>query len=103
MAKFVLFYKGGQAPQTQDEQQAVMDAWIDWFGDLGSAVIDAGNPFGRGAAIGPDGGVTEQTSGGTGYSIVAAASLDQAIMMAQACPQLKAGGTVEVYETYDVM
>ena len=46
MAKFVLAYRGGSVPDTEAEQQAAMEAWMGWFGSLGDAVVDGGNPFG---------------------------------------------------------
>ena len=46
MGKYVLAYKGGSIPQTEEEQKRVMDAWNAWFGGLGDSVVDMGNPFG---------------------------------------------------------
>jgi len=95
MGKFVLVYKGGSIPQTEDEQKQVMDAWTAWFGGLGDSVVDMGNPFGASAAVG--GG---STSALTGYSIVSADSLDDAVAKASTCPIMEGGnGGVEVYET----
>ena len=74
MGKFVLVFKGGSIPQTEEEQKQVMDAWTAWFGGLGDSVVDMGNPFGASAAVGGGG-----TSGLTGYSIVNADSLDDAV------------------------
>ncbi len=45
MADFVLLYRGGSTPESDEEQAAVMAAWTTWFGSLGSAVKDGGNPF----------------------------------------------------------
>ena len=45
MAKYVLVYYGGSMPETEAEQAAVMKAWGEWFGGLGAAVVDGGNPF----------------------------------------------------------
>ena len=98
MGKYVLVYKGGSIPQTEEEQKRVMDAWMAWFGGLGDSVVDIGNPFGGGAAVG--GG---STSGLTGYSIVNADSLDDAVAKAGTCPILDGGsGDVEVYETLEM-
>ena len=45
MANFVLLYSGGSMPEGKAEQAAVMQAWGAWYGGLGGAVIDGGNPF----------------------------------------------------------
>ena len=94
MGKFVLIYTGGSMPESEEEGKRVMDAWMAWFGGLGESVLDGGNPFGASAAVG--GGAT---SGLSGYSIVAADSLDDALAKAAGCPILdSASGGVEVYE-----
>lgn len=97
MSKFVLAYRGGGMPETPEEQEAVMAAWGAWFGQLGASVIDGGAPFGASAAVGGD--VTAHL---TGYSIVDATGLDDAVAKAGGCPILASGGTVEVYEALDI-
>jgi len=106
MASFVLLYTGGSNPQTEAEQAAVMKAWTEWFGSLGSAVVDGGNPFTPMAKnIASNGKVSDGPIGtmATGYSIIKADSLDAAVGMAKGCPQLQSGGQISVYETFPVM
>jgi hypothetical protein len=106
MANFVLLYTGGGMPQTEAEQAAVMKAWTEWFGSLGSAVVDGGNPFTPMAKnIASNGRVSDGPVGtmATGYSIIKADSLDAAVRMAKGCPQLHGGGQISVYETFPVM
>lgn len=100
MTKFVLAYTGGSAPETKEEQDEVMSAWMGWFGQLGAAVVDGGAPFGpavtiRGGGQTSDGG----SSSLTGYSIVEAGDLAAATEMGKGCPVLASGGAVEVYES----
>jgi hypothetical protein len=95
MGKYLLAYKGGGMAESEEEQKRVMDAWMGWFGGLGDAVVDMGSPFGASAAVGGS-----STSGLTGYSVVTADSLDDAVAMAGDCPILEGGsGAVEVYES----
>lgn len=104
MAKYLLAYKGGSMPETEAEQAAVMEAWGSWFGALGSAVVDPGNPFGPAKSITADGSVSDGGGAGlTGYSVIEAGSLDAATEAAGGCPVLTSGGSVEVYETFEVM
>ncbi|MGE0308994.1 MAG: hypothetical protein AB7N61_14205 [Acidimicrobiia bacterium] len=102
MAKFVFVYTGGSAPQSEAEGAAVMEKWIGWFGTMGSAVVDGGNPFGASTIVAADDSVAVTGAGLTGYSIVAADSLAAAAGMAKGCPVLTAGGAVEVYEAHDM-
>jgi hypothetical protein len=102
MGKYVLVYKGGSIPQSEEEQQAVMARWTEWFQGLGSHVVDMGNPFGPSAGVG-NGSNGPAASGLTGYSILSAGSLDEAVGKAGDCPILDGGsGSVEVYETLEM-
>ena len=99
MANYLLAYKGGGMAETDEEREAAMQAWGTWFGGLGQAVVDAGNPFSSSKAVGGNAG----TSHLTGYSILSADNLDSASKLAEGCPVLTSGGSVEVYEILSVM
>jgi len=103
---FLLVYKGGTMPETDEERAKVMGAWTEWFGQLGRAVEDQGNPFTPvSKTITGDGSISD-TAGSppsTGYSMLTASSLDEAVDLAKGCPVLRGGASVEVYETFPVM
>ncbi len=106
MANYVLLYYGGAMGATEAERQAILQAWGAWYGKLGSAVVDGGNPFrDQVKSIASDGQVSNGPVGSmvTGYSIIKANSLDSAAEMAQGCPVLQGGGQIAVYETFQVM
>ena len=106
MANFVLLYTGGGMPETEAEQAAVLQAWGAWYGALGSAVVDGGNPFTAVAKhLASNGTVSAGPVGtmATGYSIIKADSLDAAVEMSKGCPILMSGGQISVYETFPVM
>jgi len=98
MAKFVVVYTGGAMAETPEAQEAVMQKWMGWFGSLGAAVTDFGNPFGASAGIAADGSSAAAKAGLTGYSIIEADDLASATKLAAGCPVLEAGGALEVYE-----
>ena len=105
MSKFVFAYHGGSGmPETQAEQAAIMEAWGQWCGALGDAVVDGGAPTGAARTVGPDGAATD--GGGanplTGYTVIEAADLDAATEIARGCPVLAGGGSVEVAQTIDM-
>ena len=106
MADFLLVYRGGSMPETEEAQAKVMDAWTSWFGQLGGALKDGGNPFTPvSKSISADGSISDTTwtPPATGYSIVTADTLDTAVDLAKGCPVLEGGASVEVYETFPVM
>jgi hypothetical protein len=104
MAKYLYVYHGGGEAETEAELKESMDAWGAWFGSMGAAVIDGGNPVGMSSTVQSDGSV--KNDGGanpaSGYSLIEAADLDEALAKAKACPILSVGGSVEVAEAFDM-
>lgn len=104
MAKFALLFHGGSMPETEEESAKVMAAWGVWMEGLGSALLDPGNPFGNATTINADGSTT--AGGGanpaSGYTLIDAASLDAAVVLAKNCPILDGGGSIEVAEALDM-
>ena len=84
MAKYLFVYHGGENPETDEEIAQVMDEWGSWFGTMGAAVIDGGNPVGLSSTVNPDGSVTDNggANPATGYSLIEAGDLDDAIAKA---------------------
>lgn len=105
MATYLFAFHGGGMPETDEERATTTAAWSAWYEELGPAVIDAGNPVGAGRLVHPDGN-TEPTAGDdpvTGYSLIEAATIDDAVGMALGCPIRDAGGRIEVLETIEAM
>lgn len=104
MAKYLFVYHGGANPETEEEIAEVMDSWGQWFGSIGSDVIDGGNPVGASSTV-VEGGSVQDNGGSnpaTGYSLIEASSLDDALAKAKGCPILTGGGSVEVAEAIDM-
>ncbi len=104
MAKFLFVYHGGDHPETEAEVAEVLDAWGAWFGSMGAAVVDGGNPAGESSTVHPDGSVTDDGGANpvSGYSLVEASDKADAIEKAKGCPILAAGGSIEVAEALDM-
>ena len=104
MANYLLAYRGGGMAETDAEREAAMAAWGSWFGSLGDAVADAGNPFGASTSLaGGQSGNGAASSGLTGYSVLRADSIQAAAELAKGCPILPNGGSVDIYEAIEVM
>jgi hypothetical protein len=97
MGKYVFIYTGGGMAPTEEEQQKAMAAWGAWFGGLGDKIVDSGAPFGASGAVNGS-----AKTGATGYSIVTAGSLDDAVGLAGDCPIIGNGGNVEVFEAIEM-
>jgi hypothetical protein len=102
MKNFVFVYHSGATPRdfSKEEMEQITKSWMDWFGGLGSAVVDAGNPFGQSNAVGKSGEQAPKDKA-SGYSIVKAEDMAAAMKLAKECPLLNDPGdpVVEVYET----
>jgi hypothetical protein len=104
MAKYLFVYHGGSHPEGKEAQAKVMAAWGQWFGSMGKSVIDGGNPVGKSSTVKSNGTVAQDggSNPASGYSLIEAASLDQALTMAKGCPILAAGGSVELAKAMDM-
>jgi hypothetical protein len=104
MPKYLLGYHGGTMPETEAGQAAAMAAWVAWFGELGGAVVDGGNPTAAAKTIASDGSTSD--GGGanplSGYSILQASDLDAAVTLAKGCPIFGEGGSIEVAEIVEM-
>jgi hypothetical protein len=99
MTNYMFAYSGGKGVAADEaERNAQYAKWGQWFGELGSAVVDGGAATGTAKTVGPGGSVSDGGRGLTGYSIVSADSLDSAVELAKGCPVLEIGGSVDVYE-----
>ena len=99
MSKFIVLYSGGNAPTTPMEGEASMKIWRSWFGKLGGAVVEPGNPFGGSKTVTAS-GIQDGTSGNVsnGYSILQAADLAAAARLVKDCPILGEGGKVHIFD-----
>lgn len=104
--KHLLVYYGGAMASTPEARAEGLKAWDAWFKDLGTAVVDGGNPFtGKVKSVSADGAIGDGPIAriASGYSILEAGSIDEAAKMAAGCPVLKSGGQIAVYETVNAM
>lgn len=99
MKQFVITYIGGNQPASEDEGRQHMARYMNWLSDLGDAAVSPANPLGGTHTVHPDGSFTPGSATSmSGYTIVAADSIEAAIEIARNCPFLEIGGTLEVSE-----
>ena len=105
MVNYLLLYSGGSMSPSDAEQKQVMEAWGKWMGGLGTALVDGGNPFtAKARTIAGKGKVSDGPAGmASGYSVIKANSMDEAVKMAEGCPVLMDGAKVMVFETFNAM
>jgi len=105
MTQYLLSYHGGDQPKDQAEGERVTKSWVDWLAGMGKAVVTAGNPTTVAKTIAPSGKVSD--GGGanpvTGWTVLEAKDMDEAVKLAKGSPQLKANGSIEVSEVMALM
>lgn len=99
MPQFVISYIGGDQPASPEEGKEHMGRYMAWIKGLGAKAVSPMNPFGKTHTVKPSGDVEKGSSiGMSGYTIVEAESIEEAIEMAKACPFLDINGSLEVSE-----
>ncbi|HEY9262232.1 YciI family protein [Chitinophaga sp.] len=109
MKDFLFVYRSDASVLSQrspEEMQANTQKWMDWIGNIAAqnkltARGDRLHPSGkvlRANKVVTDGPYTELKESLGGYSIVKAASLEDATELAKDCPIFLTGGSLEVRE-----
>ncbi|MCH9806870.1 MAG: YciI family protein [Alphaproteobacteria bacterium] len=102
MPRFLFVYHGGKMPDTPEEGQKVMAAWKSWLEGLGDAALDPGAPVGMSKTVFSDkvddNGGANPTSG---YSIIKATDMEDAIAKSKGCPQT-GNGSIEIAEIIEL-
>ena len=103
MPKYMISYLGGDKPASPEQGQQHMAKYRAWLSSLGDAAVSPANPLKDTTTVNPDGSVTPgSTTTMSGFTLVAADSLSDAITMAKACPFLDVGGSLEVSELIEM-
>jgi hypothetical protein len=103
MKQYVLVYLGGNQPSDPDEANKHFTKYVEWLSSLGDSVVIPTIPLKDTTTVRSDGTVEE--GGGSamsGFTIIRAESMQAALAVAQACPFLEIGGSLEVSEMMQV-
>ena len=99
MPQYMISYLGGDKPASPEEGQAHMAKYRAWLSSLGDAAVSPANPLKNINTVKPDGSVSAgSTTTMSGFTLIEADSLTDALSIAKACPFLDVGGSLEVSE-----
>lgn len=97
--QYVFVYLGGNHPSIPEEANRHFTKYMEWLTSLGDAVISPTIPLKDTHTVSPDGTIgVGGSSAMSGFSIIEAESMEAALSIAQACPFLEIGGSLEVSE-----
>jgi hypothetical protein len=103
VAKFIISYLGGNNPDSPESAAVHMSQYKAWLEALGARAISPANPFKETHTITSDGNVMKGSGTGmSGFTIIEAQDINQAIIDAQTCPFLSIDGTLEVSQLVDM-
>ena len=102
MTRYVFAYYGEPQFKNPEEGKKHMAEWGAWMKSLGKSIVDPGVPLKATRTV-TSKGVTDggRSNRLTGYSVVEANSIEDAIAMARTCPHLHFG-TIDVGETMEM-
>lgn len=107
MPKYLLIYRDSAEPGPQpspEEMQEFLKMWDVWFRQFDKKIVDPGDgllPTGRVLKAGgvvADGPYVETKEMIGGFSVVEAASYDEAVEVAKHCPIALTGAPIEIRE-----
>jgi hypothetical protein len=106
MSEFLFLIRGSnRLARSPDELQKSVQKWLAWFKELNEkgVVKDPGNPLGASGKVVRgtskdihDGPYAEAKDLVNGYVLIEAATIEQAVELAEGCPIFEDGGSVEV-------
>ncbi len=108
MKEFLLIFRresaGGESNLSPEQIQAMMKPWQDWIGGIAAQnkLVTAGNRLEadgmvlKAGNLITNGPYVETKEAVGGYTIIKAASLEEACELSKGCPILYAGGNVEI-------
>lgn len=104
MSKFVFIYHApmtpADTPPSTEQMDAVMQQWGAWAATVGDRMVDFGTPLAGGVRVSANDTTLPSDRQVAGYTILEAATLDEALELARAHPHLNmpGGREIEVHE-----
>lgn len=103
MKQFVLVYLGGNQPSDPEQASKHFEKYMGWLTSLGDSIVVPTIPLKDTTTVSADGEIKEGgNSAMSGFSIIKADSMEAALSIAQACPFLEIGGSLEVSELMEM-
>jgi len=96
MEKYLFVFYGGKMPTDPKGREQSMAAWMKWFQELGTAVVEMGAPTKPGKLVNAKGVKDAGSKGVDGYSVIQADNMDAAVAFAKKCPIMAEGGEISI-------
>jgi uncharacterized protein YciI len=99
MKQYVLVYLGGNHPTNQEEAKLHQMKYVEWLKSIEDVLVIPSIPLKDTNTVSSNGAIKEgSTCAMSGFTVMKADSMEDALAIAQACPFLEIGGSLEVSE-----
>ena len=99
MPQYMITYLGGDQPASPEEGKEHFEKYKAWLSSLGESVVSPANPLKGTCTVNSDGSISsDSTTTMSGFTVIKASSMDDALAVAKACPFLDLNGSLEVSE-----
>jgi hypothetical protein len=104
MPTYLITYHGGPGmPTNPEEAEQMLAAFQAWAAEVGDAMRDPGAPLAAARTVSTGSEVDGQKEAAiSGYTVIEAASLDEAVQLVHSHPFLTRGGFLQVSESVAV-
>jgi hypothetical protein len=99
MPRFLVTYHGSNMPHDAESMVKARDAFMQWAGKAGPALVDPGAPIGASRTVSSE-GTKDGLAGGpvNGWSVIEAADLNAAANLLADHPFIGRGGVLQINE-----
>ena len=95
----MITYLGGNQPSSPEEGQKHKSEYMAWLSSLGDSAISPANPIKNTSIVNSDRSVTSgSVTSMSGFTVIKADSMEEALSISKSCPFLDIGGSLEVSE-----
>jgi hypothetical protein len=99
MPRFLVTYHGSNMPHDSESMAKARDAFMNWAGKTGPALVDPGAPIGAARTVSSSGAKDGVADGPfNGWSVVEAADLNAAAKLLADHPFIGRGGVLQISE-----
>src|SRR5215471_13786829 len=103
MAKFLVTYHGSEMSHDPEAMARAREAFMQWAGQVGSALVDPGAPIQSTRTIAANGMGDGPADGPySGWSVIEAPDADAAVNLLRDHPFISRGGVLQVNQPADV-
>jgi hypothetical protein len=98
-AFLITYHDAAEMPPSEQAREQMMSAFAAWAASVGDKMVDPGSPLGPSRVVTAAGDTSGKATGEvSGYTVINADSLDDAVKAVRGHPFLSRGGTLQVAE-----